>query len=250
MVTRSPAFRNVRANSGITFRPDADTVLWLPGQKGPFGSQWTDESGNKNHGAITGATWVQPDKGIWMLSFDGADDMVIVTDAPSIQNIFDGGGTIIAYVNPAGAGEANLGVICCKISGSNLGYFFHIINETANVHQIRFWYNFSTQDGRWRTISTELPEDVVSQVAVTYDADSVDNDPIIYVNGISVAFTEDLIPIGTRGSDVGVDLNIGNDAPGGSTWDGLIGLFIAETRIWTAGQIKDHHRQHRGLFGV
>ncbi len=251
---RPPEILNSRMVHGVTINgynyPPAPSgsVLYLPGLPG-YGDTIWDRTGNGNHGTITGATWTRTAGGLPLLSFDGANDLVTVTDAPSIQNIFDGGGTIIAYVNPASIGEGNSGVICYKIVG-NSGYFFHVLNETANVYQIRFWYNFSDTDGRWRSTGTEVSEDQVSQVAVTYNADNVANDPIIYVNGISVALTEDSTPVGTRGSDVGIDLIIGNDSGGTLTWDGLIGLFIASTRIWTAQQLRDHLRQHRGLFGV
>ncbi|KKK96846.1 hypothetical protein LCGC14_2658680 [marine sediment metagenome] len=71
-----------RVNSGITFRPDANTVLWLPGQDDPQSSTIRDRSGNSNDGAITGALWKQTGQGLWYLDFDGTDDNVnLGTDA-------------------------------------------------------------------------------------------------------------------------------------------------------------------------
>lgn len=65
-----------RANSGLAFRPDANTVLWLPGQDDAYSSTIRDRSGFGNNGTITGATWARTDKGLWYLDFDGSDDLV------------------------------------------------------------------------------------------------------------------------------------------------------------------------------
>lgn len=58
-----------------TYPPPAGSVLWLPGYP-PLGSTIRDFSGNNNHGTITGATWSRLPSGLWVLNFDGADDII------------------------------------------------------------------------------------------------------------------------------------------------------------------------------
>ncbi len=249
MVTRSPAFRNVRANSGITFRPDADTVLWLPGQKDPFGSQWTDESGKKNHGAITGATWVQNSKGLWGLSFDGTDDVVLVTDDVSIQNIFDGGGTIITWVNALSDGENTFGHIARKGI-----WILFVREELASAVKVVFSQVFSGDKGEWRTDARVLPLDIPTMVSLVYNADAPENNPIVYINNTAITvgggITEIATPTGTRTSDATFDLLIGDDAGSTRSWDGSLFLTREITSMLTASQIDGIYQQERGLFGV
>ena len=81
----SPISRHVRANSGITFRPDANTVLWLPGQLDGRGATIKDWSGNVNHGTLVGVTWTMDHKGLLVLSCDGTDSYVTVTYDASLD---------------------------------------------------------------------------------------------------------------------------------------------------------------------
>ncbi len=70
----SPALRWPRASYLPKFRPDANTVLWLPGQDDPQSSIIRDRSGGGNDLTLTGATWVRvPRTGLWVLSLDGDD---------------------------------------------------------------------------------------------------------------------------------------------------------------------------------
>ncbi|KKM88887.1 hypothetical protein LCGC14_1254160 [marine sediment metagenome] len=66
-----------RANWGLKFRPDANTVLWLPGQDDNYSSTIRDRSGQGNDGTITGATWAQTGQGLWYLKFteDAGDNV-------------------------------------------------------------------------------------------------------------------------------------------------------------------------------
>ena len=83
---RSPALRYARANSGLTFRPNANTVLWLPGQDDAYSATIRDRSGQGNDGTITGATWARTGQGLWYLSFDGVDDRIQIADNAILYN--------------------------------------------------------------------------------------------------------------------------------------------------------------------
>lgn len=59
---------------------------------------WFDRSRYCNHGTITGAVWKQLPSGIWVMSFDGVDDIVSITSSSSLE-FTSSPFTIIAWVN-------------------------------------------------------------------------------------------------------------------------------------------------------
>ena len=61
---------------GIKFTPDANTVLWLPGQDDAYSATIRDRSGNGNNGTITQAVWTRNNQGTWYLDFDGTNDKI------------------------------------------------------------------------------------------------------------------------------------------------------------------------------
>ncbi len=91
-----------RANSGLTFRPDANTVLWLPGQDDAYSATIRDRSGKGNNGSITGATWKRNSQGLWYLHFDGTDDDVDIPIAAALT-----AGTFVAWFRSSTSGARN-----------------------------------------------------------------------------------------------------------------------------------------------
>ena len=86
----------VEGVSGLPFRPDSTCALYLPGQDDPQSAVIRDRSGKGNNGTIVGATWARTGRGLWVLSFDGADDYISL-GAPTFRT--DQAGTIMAWVN-------------------------------------------------------------------------------------------------------------------------------------------------------
>ncbi len=177
------------------------------------------------------------------LNFDGVDDDVTVTDQAAIQNIFDGGGTVEAWVYAKSDGESNAGRILTKTSGWNL----RVQSEASGKAKVAFDYDFSTTDGTWVTTATELTLNEWHRVSVEYDADSTSNDPIISIDGFSVALTEVSTPDGTRITDVGDDLIVGGDGAGALSFDG----YIDDVRLWsdTRTQTEILDNWHKELVG-
>jgi len=88
--------------------------------------------------------------------------------------------------------------IMSKYAGAGGWYWF-----VFGTGKLNFRQNFSTSVGIWSTTN-----DVVTailngwhHIAVTYDNSNATNDPKFYVDGISVAVTEDTTPTGTANSD-------------------------------------------------
>lgn len=253
----SPALRYARANSGITFRPDANTVLWLPGQDDPQSSTIRDRSGNGNNGAITGAVWTQTGQGLWYLDFDKVDDVVDCGSDASIANLFDGGGTAIAWINPGSSGEAGNGEIFFKRSGAT-GWQWFTDDESGGKVVLAFWQRFSTTLGQWDTTTQEVDINTWTMAVVAYDNGNVANNPTFYIASggtvstltVGSGLTEYSTPVGTRGADGAVSLQMGGTNVGSSTFDSGIALPILKNASSTLAQVTGIYQQTRHLFGV
>ncbi|KKN81719.1 hypothetical protein LCGC14_0316310 [marine sediment metagenome] len=241
----SPALKHV-GRFGLKFRPDANTVLWLPGQDDPQSATIRDRSGFGNDGAITGATWVQNSKGLWVLDFDGIDDIVTCGTDSSIDEIFDGGGAVEFWVNPRSDGEGSAAHLYSKGAWS-----IEFSSEAGGLIIIRLSYSFDgASGGNWRTSATVVPINTYTYILMSYDNGNVDNDPIFYVNDTVPGITEILTPVGTRLSDAASTLHIGNRSDTARTHDGTLALVRACNVIPPVTTAAIRYRQERGLFGV
>ena len=86
-----------------------------------------------------------------------------------------------------------------------------IIGWTIRIssdNKIEFFTGFSTIYGIWKTDASPSASSWF-HLAVSYDNTSVDNDPIIYINGAHVAITETSTPYGTIRNDSFIRLCIG-----------------------------------------
>lgn len=178
------------------------------------------------------------------LDFDGASGLVTVSDATSIQNIFDEGGTVECWINADGGGESDNGFIVAKDTIWNL----YVGGESASRVQIRFLHAFSGDNGYWRTTSTEVAINTWTYIVVTYNNSTTTNDPIIYVKGSLVTLTESTAPTGTRTTDVGSDLIIGNRVADNRTFDGTIDEMRLYTRILGATEVTANYNGGAGRY--
>lgn len=90
----------------------------------------------------------------------------------------------------------------------------------------------------WYTNSAYATTGQWYHFAVTYDNASTSNDPIIYVNGASVAITESTAPSGTYATG-SVNQEFGPGGWGGNTINGRVAGTLLYNRILTAGEIAD-----------
>lgn len=243
----SVALKYARANSGLTFRPDKNTVLWLPGQDDAYSATIRDRSGRGNNGTIVGATWTRNSQRTWYLDYDGIDDITTVSDSTSIQNIWDGGGTLDMWVRPDSDGEADAGRV---VSKNEIWYVYNAIESGGGV---RFYFKhlFSGTDIEWRTTSSVFIIGEWCKFTLTYNSSSTANQPIFFRNGVAVSRVQSIgPPTGTRTTDAGSDLYLGNHSGTSSTFDGGQTIPKAATVIKTDALILDEFNQERHLFGV
>ncbi len=204
------------------------------------GSVAYDTSGNGNNGTITTATYTDGISGT-ALSFNGSSGVVSVADNAAIQNIFDGGGSVSFWINPTDTGEGSVGKVLLKEDVTAVtGWFVDTVDQSGGNLVIRFKNQFSSTDGEWRTSTRIVPyaSTTKTHIVITYNADSVSNDPIFYINGIVATLTEVATPVGTRVTDVGNALKIGNNVNDSSTFNGTIDEVMFFDTILTANQAK------------
>jgi len=244
---QNPALKYTH-NPFVLPSPGANCVLWLPGQDDPYSATIRDRSGNGNNGTIAGAIWTRLGSGIWVLNYDGVDDKTTVTDAASIQNIFDtgDGGAVEFWIRPETIGEGNNGNIL------NKGGIWAV--STAYVDgttcRLVFGYTFSDTGGQWYTTARDINLNVWQHIVMDYAANDVTNNPVICVNGVSKNLTESVTPVGTRTTDAGSGLNIGNNAATTETFDGDIAIVRGYTAVRNVAGALQHFNQERHLFGV
>ena len=234
-------------------KPDdnAEVTYALPGDENLAG-RWSfnenagsiayDTSGNGSNGTISTATFAAGVAGT-ALTFDGASGDVQITDESALQDVWAGGGSFSAWINPNSDGENDLGRIWSK------GAFLMTNAESASKVKLEFRVPHSGDNGFWQTTATEVDINVWSHVAVTYDSDSLSNNPILYVNGEVVAITETQTPTGAYSTDAGTDAYIGNFSTDARTFDGEIDEPRLYNDTLTANEVKALSKWPSGTKG-
>lgn len=97
----------------------------------------------------------------------------------------------------------------------------------------------------WKGTDT-LSAGVWRHLAIVYDGSSASNDPIMYVDGTSVALTETTAPVGTHVGDGGAALKLGELANGTNGFAGAIAHFVYDNTLWTAAEVNRHRWTGRG----
>lgn len=212
---------DVQAGSEVVPSPGYENLAAFWSFDEGQGTKAIDDTTNANDGTISTATYTSGISGT-ALEFDGASGDVLVSDNAAIQNIWDSGGSTSFWFNPDSDGEGNDGHIFDKNLPGSDGWVLATANDNASAIDLIFVQSFSGTAGRWDTTTRPLSLNAWSHVVITYDSDSVSNDPTIYVNGTKVTISEVTTPVGTRSSDVGNDLYIGNRSGDDKTIDGTL----------------------------
>ncbi|MHA2304865.1 MAG: DUF2341 domain-containing protein, partial [Candidatus Hodarchaeales archaeon] len=179
--------------------------------------------------------------------FDGVDDNINVGSGSSIDNIFNTGATISAWIYPEGWGgispDYEYGRILDKASatwGEN-GWAMCIDgteDHSPTTNHLLFYRDFSTSRGLWYTPHNSISLNEWQYVTVTFDDSSDSNVPLIYINGVLQSLTPDPVPSGTAVDDSGQSLYIGDFIGGGRTFDGVIDEVRLSTSIHSIDWIK------------
>ncbi len=150
----------------VEFDPnDLNPVLWLDGSdastistSGSFVTQWRDKSGNNNHAnpqavANRPQTGVSSLNGNNVLTFDGGDDVLTITDHASLDN--SNGMSFFTVVTPKDSDSNPRGIFAKRVSSgspaSQYGYTLFY------WHSNRLYADFHTQNNRFNTSNAYAP---------------------------------------------------------------------------------------------
>ncbi|MDO8717127.1 MAG: LamG-like jellyroll fold domain-containing protein, partial [Dehalococcoidales bacterium] len=212
-------------------------------------STTTDLSGNGNEGRMTNmstTTSPVPGKLGQGLKFDKVDDYVNVGSSASLNNMRTY--TVSAWIYPRSFGASSVGRIYDK--NSTAGRILFLCQTTACAvigditNSVAVIQGFAT-DGKWDAPSNSIVLNTWTHVAVTYNNPSglTTVDPIIYINGVSVAVTKISTPVGAIDSDSGASMLIGIDPSFNFPFDGTIDDFRVYNRILSATEITQLYKQ-------
>lgn len=203
------------------FPLDKGLVAWYPFDE-RSGSKLLDRSGKRNHGAITGATWVAGKRGS-ALSFDGLTNYVKIPHSDSI-NIYSGN-FIIAFRIKFAAVAA--GTVICKRDYTGTyeiqydGAKFHFICRNSLLAYRQFFSAAWTPTlGVWY------------HVVCVYDG----TNGIFYIDGaVSLATA---ITIEDRISDASYDVYVGMRHDASNLFSGVIGEARVYSRALNAAEVQ------------
>ena len=174
------------------------------------------------------------DAGTYAVLFDGANDYIDCGSDASIDNVFSGGGTVVARIYPETEGE-NAGRIFDK-RGSTAGVQLATFNTVGSHVGLRFFRDFSATDGQWDTESL-IPLNAWSTVAVAYD--DTTTDPKIYINGVPAVTTETSTPAGAAVTDAANNWLIGSNSATTRSYDGKIDWVRIYDKQLSEAELQD-----------
>ena len=218
--------------SGLQFYIDASDPNSYPGS----GTAVTDIKGNGSSGTVVAPTIGF--EGVWQ--FDGLSGNINFVKNASLDNIFDEGGTVMVFCNPASGGEGGFGRLADTSVNISKGWIFFLENDDGVATGMGFIRVFGGTDGDWDTDGRPVFLNTFGSCAVRYNASNVANTPDFFGNGV-VCDSNGTQPTGSPVSDAGENLYIGNRPGDDNTFDGDIAIVLAWDRELTDNEIAQVH---------
>ncbi len=178
------------------------------------------------------------------LGFNGVNNGISLGAPATIGNVQRI--TLSAWVYPHTKGSSDFPTILDKFETA-LGWRFMLCDQSnaaicENRNKVRFIRAFSVSNGIWLSSSTAFSYNQWHHVVVSYNSSSATNDPLIYVNGISIPVVEDQAPSGSAQDDSSTNMAIGSSLFGGSPFlnffDGSIDDVRVYNRILSPAEVK------------
>ncbi len=144
--------------------------------------------------------------------FNGSNSKLDLGSSSTVDNLFDNGGTVSAWIYLMGWGENGFGRIFDKSDATNGdgGFGLQVAQTSGTDGQLLFEQGFSGTNGRWRTAAGSLSLFQWHHVVLSYDNSSVSNVPTIFIDGVAQTVTVSATPTGSRDSDATSSMTVGN----------------------------------------
>lgn len=199
-----------------------------------------DESGNSNNGTVTYAAGQRDATaldygGDGAITFDGTTTKIVIPAGAAIQNIFDGGGSLMFLINASGVAATSVSTIAVK--GDVVGWQCYLFSELAGACILRFYHTFSGVDGGWETSTRIIQFGHRYAVQVLYDNSSTANTPtvrlfdldtgVLTTLAVGSGLNQNQTPTGTRSSDAGTAITVGQWVTNTNWFEGTIDEIAA-----------------------
>ena len=173
---------------------------------------------------------------------DGTDSDVSCGSNASIDDVFDGGGTVSAWIYPFSDGPAGTAWIVAKSK-----WIFYLNSESGGKVYLRHQATTDGDNQQSLTAARDITLGQWQHVVMTYNASSPATPAVMYINGDEVVVDESQNGTGTRTADAGDDLIIGNAGDGTTTFGGC----ITEVSLWdatlTLAQVQELYNAGKAL---
>lgn len=125
--------------------------------------------------------------------FDNDDSLVDGGNGPEVADVFANGGTVSAWIHPTGWGGANWGRIVDKSNGvnANQGWAFMVADDDDGRLEFR---RDAGPHVLWSGPPSSVLLDQWQWAVVTFDDSNVEQDPTLYIDGVSMPLQRQGIP--------------------------------------------------------
>ena len=165
------------------------------------------------------------------VDFDGTNDYIVFTiNTTGLNNVVTK--TISSWIYPDTWGEGAGGSFVDKRTPGNAGWFLAL--DSANK-ALRYFSDFSTTDGEWRSETSSMNTGSWYHVAITYNRSNTANLPTFFINGSARTTTVKTQPVGTVTSDAPRRICFGADSATAVSFNGK----MSETAMWNVALTDD-----------
>ncbi len=183
-------------------------IAWWKLDEGT-GTSTADASGNGNSGTLVDSpAWVAGRVGPAALSLPGTTSYVRVTNSGNLNNLYQTGMTVTAWINPAAAGGGGRGRII-DFDNNTGGWFFCMYTSST----IQFLADEFANNAAYRISTAGITLNSWQHVAATWDGSASGSHIQLYINGVAAVSTDASTMqdgTGAESGDVGVPFYIGN----------------------------------------
>jgi hypothetical protein len=202
-------------------------------------SLWADKSGNGNNatqgtGSSQPTTGVATSNGKNLIRFDGSNDTMMVTANTTIDNIFDGGGSVFVVYAPISFG----GRILDKRGATQAGWSYYHNDSLGSDAKLLFQQDGAVSQYGYVTDDRVVTLNQVSATAFTWDSTTPATATVFYTDSSAPVATSTLnTGSGASVSDAARNFFIGNrdDLVRGAQID--VGEIIVYDRTLSAAEI-------------